>query len=198
MQPPSYPEPYPGLVSGPAQSAQEWVHVGRLLTLVLLLVELVVGIVALAVSLLFGLFYGVFFVVGALIGFFIYAKLGEVEAQIGAGQYGAAKDGLILWGILAVIFVWVLPGIFLLLAYLKLDEAMRPAAPAYGYPLPGYAGTAPTGTPPSAPGTVPAPGPAPPPPPPPPAVPLCPTCGQPATFIPQYGRYYCYRCQRYL
>jgi hypothetical protein len=38
-------------------------------------------------------------------------------------------------------------------------------------------------------------GPAMPPPPPPaaaPAVPNCPKCGQPTTFIAQYGRYYCY------
>ncbi|RLE79950.1 MAG: hypothetical protein DRJ52_07430 [Thermoprotei archaeon] len=40
-----------------------------------------------------------------------------------------------------------------------------------------------------------------PPPPPPPqqqAVPTCPTCGQPLTWIPQYKRWYCYRCGRYV
>lgn len=27
---------------------------------------------------------------------------------------------------------------------------------------------------------------------------MCPTCGQPATWIPQYQRWYCYNCQKYL
>lgn len=27
---------------------------------------------------------------------------------------------------------------------------------------------------------------------------ICPTCGQPATFIPQYKRYYCYNCKKYI
>jgi hypothetical protein len=34
--------------------------------------------------------------------------------------------------------------------------------------------------------------------PPAPTVPLCGSCGRPTTFIPQYGRYYCYPCSRYV
>ena len=39
----------------------------------------------------------------------------------------------------------------------------------------------------------------PPPPPPPPvaATQMCPTCGNPLTFIQQYGRWYCYNCKKY-
>jgi len=38
----------------------------------------------------------------------------------------------------------------------------------------------------------------PPPPPPPPGVaPTCPTCGQPLTYVQQYGRWYCQYCRRY-
>jgi sporulation protein YlmC with PRC-barrel domain len=31
-----------------------------------------------------------------------------------------------------------------------------------------------------------------------PAVPICPKCGKPGTWIPQYKRYYCYNCKQYL
>ena len=31
-----------------------------------------------------------------------------------------------------------------------------------------------------------------------PAVPTCPKCGKPGTWIPQYKRYYCYTCKMYL
>jgi len=39
----------------------------------------------------------------------------------------------------------------------------------------------------------------PPPPPPPPMTTIakCPTCSQPLTFIQQYGRWYCYKCEKY-
>ncbi len=30
------------------------------------------------------------------------------------------------------------------------------------------------------------------------AAPNCPRCGKPATFVPQYGRHYCYTCQQYV
>lgn len=40
--------------------------------------------------------------------------------------------------------------------------------------------------------------PLPPPPPPPVAEVYCPSCGKPATYIPQYQRYYCYNCRQYL
>ena len=36
------------------------------------------------------------------------------------------------------------------------------------------------------------------PPPPPGAVPTCPTCGQPLTYVPQYGRWYCQYCRKYV
>jgi len=36
-----------------------------------------------------------------------------------------------------------------------------------------------------------------PPPPPPGVAPTCPTCGQPLTYVQQYGRWYCQYCRRY-
>ena len=38
---------------------------------------------------------------------------------------------------------------------------------------------------------------APPPPPTPGGVPTCRTCGQPLTYVQQYGRWYCHRCRKY-
>lgn len=32
---------------------------------------------------------------------------------------------------------------------------------------------------------------------PPPQTPMCPTCGKPLTWIPQYRRWYCYNCRKY-
>ncbi|GEM_PF-959635 len=38
---------------------------------------------------------------------------------------------------------------------------------------------------------------APPPPPPPGGAPTCRTCGQPLTYVQQYGKWYCHRCRKY-
>lgn len=55
----------------------------------------------------------------------------------------------------------------------------HPAAPPYGYPPPG----APRGRArPDAPVQP---------------TPLCPVCGTPISWVPQYGRWYCSRCQAY-
>ena len=63
-----------------------------------------------------------------------------------------------------------------------LANGARPAAPAYPAPAP----------------YVPPPSPPPPPSPLPPRPPFCAHCGRPTTFIPQYGRYFCYGCRRYV
>jgi hypothetical protein len=56
-----------------------------------------------------------------------------------------------------------------------------PPPAAYGYP-PQQPGAAP-GAAPVSPGTY--------------TPPACPVCGSPLTWVPQYGRWYCGRCQAY-
>ncbi|MGI0071598.1 MAG: hypothetical protein ACRECT_05985 [Thermoplasmata archaeon] len=84
----------------------------------------------------------------------------------------------------------------------KPSGAVSAWAPAPGYGTPSaYAAPPPTAYSPAAPPPVaPAPAVAPSPPPPPalPRAPFCPTCGKPGTYIPQYGRFYCYDDQQYL
>ncbi|MCI4336441.1 MAG: phage holin family protein [Thermoplasmata archaeon] len=150
-------------------------------------------------------------------------------------QYEQAKGPLLIVAIIEIIFGGLLPGIFYLIAYIKLGDVinetrgappgwapgynMAPGAPMaqpYGAPPQGYAAppqgyasppqgyAAPPGqaapaysSPPAqtyAPAAAAAPAaalsPA--------GVPACPRCSRPATFVPQYNRYYCYSCAQYL
>jgi len=76
----------------------------------------------------------------------------------------------VLWPLCGLGFILLLIGIILV--------AATPSTPAYYAPYP---------YPYAAPGPAPAPA----------AGPACPTCGSPLTWIAQYGRWYCYRCQQY-
>jgi hypothetical protein len=88
-------------------------------------------------------------------------------------------------------FIWTGLGVFLtILGYLcrsmlfPMMQARKRAAPAYA--------PAPMAAPVAAPAPAPAPAPVA------PAVPACPTCGKPTTYIAQYGRYYCYADAKYV
>jgi hypothetical protein len=125
---------------------------------------------------------------------------------VGEGRYGAAKTPTLIFAILSIITVFnILPGILYLIAFIKLGDAVREQQ----MPPPGYPGSQPMMAPtmpytaqpmqpmqpmqqPMAPMMAP-PGAA--------AAPagvICPKCGKPATFVPQYNRYYCYTDQMYV
>ena len=134
--------------------------------------------------------------------------------RIKAGDFAGARGATLLLGILGIFLGLLVVGILYIIAYVKVGDAeteskSAPAwsgfgappyglgAPSYGYgaPTPGYA--APTGIYPGTPAGAPlaggvayAPPPA--------VAQTCPRCGRPATFIPQYGRSYCYNCAQYL
>jgi hypothetical protein len=156
------------------------------------------------------LIFPILIIIWGVIDFIIYIQMKEIEALVNQRQLEAAKSKTLIWMILGFILGGILVGILLLIAYIKFDPAINAlrqqqmgyAAPP-GYPAqPGYPGQPPMAyqqpPPPMA-----APPPAAPPvaapaPPAAPAAPICPKCGQPTTYIAQYGRYYCYTDKQYV
>lgn len=214
-----YGSPYAG--SADVSLVRSLLSVSRILALVIAVLAIVAlalnALAAAAYSAAFGYYapgyfvgfgyYAIMFVVN-LIAFF---QLGPMLTQFEQGQYAGLRERMIIWAILTLIF-GVLVGILLLIAYFKLEEVQRsgaamipgatgPMASAPAYAAPSYGG--PAYSPPTAPApSAPAP-PAVPPPPPaspaaPPQIPNCPRCGRPATWIPQYNRWYCYADSQYL
>ncbi len=80
-------------------------------------------------------------------------------------------------------------GLVLLIVGIVIAATERPATPYY-YAQPVYG--APPAYPPQAPAAPAAPAPATT-----PSAPGCYVCGTALTWVPQYGRWYCYRCQSY-
>jgi hypothetical protein len=221
MGTPAYGSPYTG--SPDVSTIRQLLSIGRILALIIF----ILGIVLIAVTALqaaaFASTYGYYgggyyadygyYVIMIVVSLLAYIQLGPMLAQFEQGQYAMVRDRLLIWAILTLIF-GVIVGILLLIAYMKLGEVARgpmpgvmmgtpapmPTAPMYSapaYPAPTYSG--PSSTPPAAPPPA-----APAPPPPPiqgttaPTVPVCTRCGRPATWIPQYSRWYCYNDSQYL
>ena len=210
-----------------AQSIKSMFHITRILALIFGILLLLGGLAYVAVAVLaweactsvvgniclgvgFVLAFPILLVIWGVFDFIIYIKMRELEAMVNARQYEQAKAGTLIWMILGFILGGIIIGILLLIAYLKFDPLINmqraqmggqppqmgappPGQPMYAQPPPGYGAPPPQAAPMAAPAPAPAPMP-----PPAPAVPFCPTCGQPGTFVPQYNRYYCYTDKQYL
>jgi hypothetical protein len=202
------PAPTPAVGYGASGSQSISPHsilrVARILALVLGVLALAISIADLILAVLAGI-AGFFFAVPGYIGGTIYfllslfvcaliwVRIPRFESMIDRAPPAQARESLLLWGILGILFGFVVLGILLLWVFFKVDAAGRgaafPAAPSPTSP------TAPVAVPP---GAVNAAGPS-----------LafagageaqvrCPRCGNLGSFVAQYGRYYCYNCQRYL
>jgi hypothetical protein len=197
-----------------AQSIKSMLHIARIVALIFGIIFLLIGLALLAAAALINTvclgYCGFAYVPGALLviwfifDLIIWIKLKDIETLVNNRQYEQAKSSTLIWMILGFIIGGIIVGILVLIAYIKFDplinsqRAMMGQAPPQG----GYYAPPPGGAPAMAPGMQAAPPPMPPPQPPmaaaPPPAPICPRCGQPGTFVAQYGRYYCYTDKQYL
>jgi hypothetical protein len=199
-----------------AQSIKSMLHIARIVALIFGIIFLLVGLALLALGALvtaatagigaFTLIPGFLLLLWFVFDLIIYMKLKGIEAMVNNRQYEQAKGATLIWMILGFIIGGIIVGILVLIAYLKFDPLITAqrnmaggAPPPGGFPpQPGYyAAPPPAGAPPAAPPPQP-PMAAPPAAGAPAAAPICPRCGQPATYIAQYGRYYCYNDKQYV
>ena len=217
-------------MSSPAEldSLRSMLRIAKIIVLIFMIIDILLGI-AFVVALSFialGLgFFGGFFLLGFIVNLVIYLMIGGIQTLVDQGQYAQAKEKTLVWMILGFIFGGLLPGIFLLLAYLKFDPVInwQRSQGMQGQPQQMWGQPAPTaqpgtwgqpqssgwGQPTPAPGAQPAqsaawnspqPAAAAPAPvaPAAPAAATCPRCGKPATWVAQYSRWYCYTDAQYL
>jgi len=186
---------YPGFASSQmpepseAQTVRSMLKIARILALIFAILLLLGGIAIIAAALIIDPIlagFGAFNLIGFVVELIIYLQLKKIEVLVDQRKYVEAKSKSLIWMILGFIFGYFLVGLFVLLAYLKFDVlinwqnsqaagGMPPAQPMMAAP------------PPAAPAAGAAAAP-----------PFCPTCGKPTTFVPQYNRYYCYTCNKYV
>lgn len=135
--------------------ARSYLGLARILSVIWVLLGVLIAVVGL-LGILLGLIYlhlsfgGVELViyggVTAVVNLFIHQKTPGWEAALGSGTGAPSGEDLLLWSVLGLLFGLV-PGIFLLLAYLRLSASTRASPPppppspppAYGVPSAGTA-----------------------------------------------------------
>ncbi|MCI4320895.1 MAG: hypothetical protein L3K18_06260 [Thermoplasmata archaeon] len=180
------------------------------LTLIAWVIQLIISLVWIGIGTLFVLSGGVFLFLPAfgalvlLLGvllillpiLMLYVGFSYSHARIRDGDFAGARAPTLLLGILGIPFGAVVVGILYIVAYVKIGDAESesramggwPSAPLGSAPTYSYAPHA-AGAPTLSGGVAYAP----------PGSPSnCPRCGRLATFIPQYGRSYCYSCAQYV
>ncbi len=189
----------PGYVPPSGSTAKTLILVGLILQLIFAFIYVfAIGAAALVVA-SFGVGFPVF-----AVAFLAFGALGFVwlilvwmlsYRPVTEGRYEQARTPTLIFAILSFVTLNIIPAVLYLIGYIKLGDAVREQQ----MPPPGYAGAPQMATP----MAVPPPGYAPVAPmaaaaPAAPAAPVCPRCGRPATFVPQYNRYYCYTDQQYI
>jgi len=203
--PVAYSMPPPMMAAEPPEAAsiKTLLHIARIIALIFGIIFILIGLATVAALALIGFgflgFFGILWIIWAVIDFVIYVELKQIETMVNQHQYEAAKSKTLVWMILGFILGGIIIGILVLVAWLKFDplitwqrNQMQGGAPPPGY-APAYAPAAPAPAPMPPPAAPPAAAPAGA-----PAAPFCAKCGKPTTYIPQYGRYYCYTDNLYV
>ena len=105
---------------------------GAILALIFGIILILLGIIYIAVIASVALFLAPIIFGGALISiifgvvdFVVYIKVKEIIGLVESQRYREAKEKTFIWSIVALILGGILPGIFLLIAYIKYDEVIR-------------------------------------------------------------------------
>jgi hypothetical protein len=180
---------------------------------VLVILELAVAAAFVGAFVIFAVFPALLLFLFFVIVLLEWLQIKQIRRMVDAGQYEQAKHKTLVWSIIGILIGGFIPGIVLLIAYLKFDPVINwqrqmqtggqppmqggwnqpPAQSSWGGQPPAQP---PAQQPPMAPMAQTAPPPA--------AAPVapaagtCPRCGKPATWVAQYNRWYCYGCQQYV
>ena len=140
-----YQQPPPGQpyaqVPPEAQSIKSMLNITGILCLIAGVLLLIGGIIWIIIAGIFGAIFALPTVIAAIFWIIFYMSCKSISAMVDARQYEQAKSKTLLWMILGFIFGF-LPGILLLIAYLKFDALIN-ASRAQGYVAPPPPGQAP-------------------------------------------------------
>jgi hypothetical protein len=102
-----------------AESIRSLTKVAGLITLIYGIIEIILGIVLLLFLI------GIVPLISGIVDILIYTNCNDIIRTIERGDYVKAKEKTLTWMIIGFIIGGLLPGILLLLAYMKYDELLR-------------------------------------------------------------------------
>jgi len=118
----------PAWLPAAARDARQFAYWGQLITGVMFIVALLMFVLSLVA---WQLLTAAYFILAAGVLAFVFYMMGRtVFEPLDQGKFREASDRIMIWGILGLIFL-VIPGIFLLLAYVRLQEVFQPQYQQY-------------------------------------------------------------------
>jgi hypothetical protein len=118
----------PSWLPASVTEARKLIYIGHLLALVFTLIALLVGIIRLLTG---NLADGIGSLVLAGLGLvLIFMLKDQVFAHLDQGRFKQASDSLLVWAIVGL-FVYIIPGLVMLIGYIKLQEIFQPQYQQY-------------------------------------------------------------------
>jgi RNA polymerase subunit RPABC4/transcription elongation factor Spt4 len=128
-----------------AESIKSMLRIAGIISLIFGILFLLGGIlylvwVSILIGAAFGLMITIWFIILGIVDIMIYSNCKNISNMVDQRQYEEAKSKALVWMILGFIFGGLIPGILILLAFLKFDNLIN-ATRGMGYapPPPQYA-----------------------------------------------------------
>ena len=108
--------------------ARKLVYIGQLLALVFALIVMLAGVITIVTGNILG---GIYPLAAAGLGLVVILMLKDnVFANIDQGRFKQASDALLIWSIVGFVVLFI-PGVILLIGFLKLQEIFQPQYAQY-------------------------------------------------------------------
>jgi len=86
------------------------------------ILELIIGILEVIFGLItLVLIIGIVYIILGAVSLFVYTRINNIKKMVDQKQYTQAKTSTLLWGIVALLFSFLITGILMILAYTKFD-----------------------------------------------------------------------------
>ncbi len=111
-----------------AAEARRFAYWGQIVCLIFFIVWVIVGLITLITITIVGFvaIWGVIYVIFGVIDLLImYLLKSSVFDPIDQGKFREASDHLLIWGVVGLVLGAVIPGLFLLLAWIKIQEVFQ-------------------------------------------------------------------------
>ncbi len=108
-----------------AESIKSLVKITGILSLIFGILFLIVGIGITVATIGIGGIGGIAWIIFGIIDLLIWSNCKKINELIDQRNYKEAKDKTLIWMIIGFIFGGLIPGILLLIAYIKYDEVIR-------------------------------------------------------------------------
>ncbi len=108
-----------------AESIKSLVKITGIISLIFGILLLIVGIGITVATIGIGGIVGIVWIIFGIIDLLIWSNCKKINELIDQRNYKEAKDKTLIWMIIGFIFGGLIPGILLLIAYIKYDEVIR-------------------------------------------------------------------------